>query len=113
MKLVKKMTYKQVINSYNKGISISTVHCLIKMQNLTYQVNFNSNPKNYKYIYIYADDTFTNVRVKNKKFASKFRILHIYQDYKCIGKSNKKSFINEIKIVLVIPTHLDSKDCLK
>ena len=104
-----KATYTQVANCYNNMISITTIHRLVKSQKSSYQVNFNSNPKKYKYIHINVDDTFTNVKFKNKKVASKFRVIHFYQDYNCLHRK----FNNQIKMVLINPTHLNSKDCME
>ena len=103
-----KATYSQVASIYNNRISPSTVYRLIKNQTNSYRVNFNSNPKNFKYIYIDIDDTFRNLRTKNVKVTHKFKVIHIYQYYDV----EKKKFINETKLVLVNHTHLNSRDCM-
>ena len=55
------------------------------------------NPELFPFIFIDIDDTFQNLRVNNKKSTFRFRIIHFYQFF----DSERKKFINEIKMVVV------------
>lgn len=103
-----KATYPQVASVYDNCISPCTVYRLIKRESISYSINFNSHPKKYKYIYIDIDDTFINLKTHNKGMEHKCKIVHTYQDY----VRNGKRFINEIKMVLVNRSHMNSKECL-
>ena len=101
--VINKMTFNQVKQCYQNSISINTIYRLIKNQPILYEVDFNTNPKNYKNIYIDIDDTYRNFRFDNKKQKCKEKVLHFYQDRK------DDKFINEVNAVIFNEVGLDSK----
>ncbi|MBO6022822.1 hypothetical protein J6P51_02375 [bacterium] len=101
--VINKMTFNQVTQCYQNSISINTIYRLIKNQQILYEVDFNTNPKSCKNIYIDIDDTYRNFRFDNKKQKCKEKVLHFYQDIKD-GK-----FINEVNAVIFNEVGLDSK----
>ena len=101
--VVNKMTFNQVQQCYENSISINTIYRLIKNQSTNFKIDFNTNPKNYKNIYVDLDDTYRNFRVGNKKQKFKLKVLHAYQFIK-----NSK-FVNELNAVIINEVGLDSK----
>ena len=101
--VINKVTFNQVTQCYQNSISINTIYRLIKNQQILYEVDFNTNPKSCKNIYIDIDDTYRNFRFDNKKQKCKEKVLHFYQDIKD-GK-----FINEVNAVIFNEVGLDSK----
>ena len=105
--VINKMTFNQVKQCYQSSISINTIYRLIKNQPILYRVDFNTNPKNWKNIYIDIDDTYRNFRFDNKKQKCKEKVFHLYQN----GKDDK--FINEVNEVIFNEVGFDSKKCME
>ena len=85
---------------------------LIKNQPISYKVDFNTNPSNYKNIYVDIDDTYRNFRFNNQKQKCKEKVLHFYQDRKDdkfineVGLDSKKSMLLTIsKIFSILSTY--------
>ena len=106
------MTFNQVKQCYQNSISINTIYRLIKNQPILYKVDFNTNPKNWKNIYIDIDDTYRNFWFDNKKQKCKEKVLHFYQERKDdkfineVGLDSKKSMLLTIsKIFSILSTY--------
>lgn len=92
-----KMTFSQVRKAYKNRFSTCTIHNLIKRHSVNNYSSLIINPELFPFIFIDIDDTFQNLRVNNKKSTFRFRIIHFYQFF----DSERKKFINEIKMVVV------------
>ena len=110
--VINKMTFNQVKQCYQSSISINTIYRLIKNQRILYEVDFNTNPRNYQNIYIDIDDTYRNFRFDNKKQKCKEKVLHFYQERKDdkfineVGLDSKKSMLLTIsKIFSILSTY--------
>ena len=81
---------------------------MIKNQPISYKVDFNTNPSNYKNIYVDIDDTYRNFRFNNQKQKCKEKVIHAYQEHYKGG-----SFINEVNAVIFNQVGFDSKKCME
>ena len=103
-----KMTFNQVIKSLKLDISKSTISRLIKKHKLVYEANFTEPTNNFKNVYIDVDDSFGTVKVGDKGYKFKFKLLHFYQDYKDVDNTGKKRFINDLKVILINKCYMNS-----
>ena len=101
---LQKMTFTQVIKSFNDSISNSTLSRIIRKQKSNYLINFSEPTTKYKYIYIDMDDTFTTFKINNKSVKFRNRVFHIYQD----RDQKTKEFINELKMVFINECYMNS-----
>lgn len=99
-----KMTFNQVIKALNLDISKSTISRIISKYKSVYETNFEEQTNSFNNLYIDIDDTYTYLKINNKAYKFKCKLLHSYQHY--IKKD--KHFVNEVKAILINKCYISS-----